>query len=99
MRFREFLSQAWGLFVASARCLTNMRKLQSRSHGWHEASWPPSYAAVHAGRVTVEITAGDLIVVPAGTPHYVRQLEDSIATSINFVDGTRILYFRVSKAA
>ena len=48
----------------------------------------PLFERAHPMRIEVEIHAGDLLYVPAGLPHYVTTLEDSIATSINYVDAT-----------
>mmetsp|Transcript_150530 Transcript_150530/g.266154 ORF Transcript_150530/g.266154 Transcript_150530/m.266154 type:complete len:467 (-) Transcript_150530:130-1530(-) len=48
------------------------------------------FARAHSQRVEVDVDAGDLIFVPAGIPHFVNNVDNVIATSINYIDGTNI---------
>jgi len=50
------------------------------------------FARAHARRVEVEVEKGDLFFVPAGIPHYVENLEDTVETSIRVLDGTNVMH-------
>ena len=43
------------------------------------------------GAVTREVVEGDIIVIPAGTPHYFSDIAESITYSIVRVDPNQIL--------
>jgi len=44
----------------------------------------------YAKRYEAELSAGDVIFVPAGAAHQVENLADSVAVSMNYVDGSNL---------
>ncbi len=43
------------------------------------------------GGVTHHLTAGDMIVIPAGTPHWFSEVEENIVCTVVRVDPTRVV--------
>ena len=70
------------LLNPEARELTPLRMLQS-GPGWLGSGME--------GAVTREVVEGDIIVIPAGTPHYFSDIAESITYSIVRVDPNQIL--------
>ncbi|SVC31047.1 uncharacterized protein METZ01_LOCUS283901, partial [marine metagenome] len=70
------------LLSPEARELTPLRMLQS-GPGWLGSGME--------GAVTREVVEGDIIVIPAGTPHYFSDVVESITYSIVRVDPNQIL--------
>ena len=60
----------------------------------------PIFELIEETFSSVDLTAGHLLFVPAGCPHKVENLEDSIAVSGNFVNDTNIQealrYFKIN---
>merc|ERR1711879_685071 len=50
------------------------------------ADYPLGCSVANSHRVEIEVSAGDMILVPGGLPHQVFNLEDCIAVSRNFID-------------
>ncbi len=78
-----------GILVTGGRLLnpkereiTSLRMLQS-GPGWTGVGME--------GAVTREVVEGDIIVIPAGTPHYFSDVADSITYSIVRVDPNQVL--------
>jgi len=65
-----------------------LRNLNQRRFAPRSAWGKGLFALAHARRIEIVTSPGDLIFIPAGIPHFAEVLEDSIATSLNWVDAS-----------